>query len=73
MYICAVNKINMLIQTERNTDFTEVKDVTIQVGEVEFIITLNKFEQLVVTKVQYGGGEGSIIIVPQVSNQIIIK
>ena len=63
----------MLIQTEREAEFTEVKDVTILVGEVEFIMTINKFGQLVVTKIQYGVGEGSISIVPQVSNQIIIK
>lgn len=63
----------MLIQTEKDGFFTEVKNVTIQVDEVEFILTPNKFNELVITKSQYCSGDGKISIVPQVSNQIIIK
>jgi hypothetical protein len=57
-----------------NTDdiITDIKIITIIVNDVEFRLSVNNFNQLVVNKQQYGEGESSIVIMPSVSNEIRI-
>ena len=40
------------------------------IGDVEFKVSENQFNELVITKTQLGEGEGAIIIKPSVSNEI---
>ncbi len=62
----------MKISLDRNQDTIEVSNVTVLVGEVGFKISVNKFDELVINKIQYHDGESSIIIKPSVSNEIRI-
>ncbi len=62
----------MKISIDRNQTTMDVSNVTIIVGDVGFRITVNKFDELVVNKIQYHDGEGAIIIKPSVSNEIRI-
>lgn len=60
----------MQIQLDREVNTIEATNITIMVNDVEFRISVNKFNELVVNKTQYGEGEGSIVIKPSVSNEI---
>ena len=60
----------MKISIDRNQSVTDVSNVTIIVGNAGFRITVNKFDELVVNKIQYHDGESAIIIKPSVSNEI---
>lgn len=51
---------------------TDIKIITIIINDVEFRISVNNFNQLILNKQQYGEGESSIIIMPSVSNEIRI-
>ena len=46
----------------------EARIITICLNDVDFRFQVNKFNELVVTK-----SDSSIVIIPQVSNQMIIK
>lgn len=63
----------MTIRIKEQEVVVETDKVTVLLNDVEFIFSINKFNELVVNKQQYGEGEGSIIITPRVSNEIIIK
>lgn len=63
----------MKIRTHRDNGFIDIDRLTIRVDDVDFRLSLNNFGELVLNKYQNGDGEGSIIIVPKVSNEIIIK
>lgn len=60
----------MKIQTKRDTDFVEESRVVIKVGEVEFRLSLNKQNELIINKFQAGDGEGHISVIPVTSNEI---
>jgi hypothetical protein len=63
----------MKIQTERNEKFTEVRNLVIQIGEVDFRISVSQFGDLVVNKQQNGEGSASISIEPCTGNEVKIK
>jgi hypothetical protein len=62
----------MEISIDRSDEKVEVGHITIYNGDVEYRISINKFNELQVQKQQYGEGEGAIIIKPSVSNEIRI-
>jgi hypothetical protein len=50
------------------------KSIKIDIGtDVEFIITINQFDELVINKQSYGKSKSSITIEPRVSNEICIS
>lgn len=50
------------------------KSIKIDIGtDVEFIITINQFDELVINKQSYGNSKSSITIEPRVSNEICIS
>jgi hypothetical protein len=64
----------MEVQLNREGEFIKVERILIKNDEnVEFIIHFNKFGELILNKQQHGEGEGSIVIMPSVSNEIRIK
>jgi hypothetical protein len=62
----------MKIQIDREKEISEINNVTVLIHDVEFRISVNQFNELIINKAQYGAGEGSIIIKPSTSNQIYI-
>lgn len=60
----------MKISIDRNKNVADVSYVTVIVGDVEFKISVNKFDELIINKMQYKDGESAIIIKPSVSNEI---
>ena len=62
----------MKIQIDRESVVKEVTTITVLVNDVEFAISVNQFNELVVNKSQFGEGEGSIVIKPSVSNLIYL-
>jgi hypothetical protein len=46
----------MKIQTKRDAEFIETDKILIQVGSVDFRISVNKFGELVINKYQNGEG-----------------
>jgi len=62
----------MKISIDRNENLTDVSNVTVFVGDVGFRISVNKFDELIINKMQYKDGESAIIIKPSVSNEIRI-
>ena len=63
----------MKVQIKRDEEFIDLNKVVIRINEVDFRISVNKFDELVINKYQSGDGEGSLMIIPNVSNEIIIK
>lgn len=52
----------------------EQERIVIQISEdVEFRICVNKFNELVINKTNFGADSGSISIEPHTSNQISLK
>jgi len=60
--------VNILINN--NDSQIEARHITIQHNDVEFRLSINKFNELVVQKTQFGNAESAIIIKPSVSNEI---
>ena len=59
---------------EKQKQEIDIRKITLSLNEdVDFIISIDKFGELVVQKQQYGSGQSSIIISPRVSNEISIK
>lgn len=64
----------MKIITNNNESQLEVRKITVFLHEdVEFEISINKFNELVITKGQFGEGESAMLIKPSVSNEIRIS
>jgi len=63
----------MKTQIKRDAEFIETEKILIEVGSVDFRISVNKFGELVINKYQKGEQETGIIIMPSVSNEIRIK
>lgn len=63
----------MEIQLNRNEERLDVKKITIFNGNAEFEIELSKFDEIVIRKEEFGEGESSIVIKPNVSNEIRIS
>lgn len=63
----------MKIQIDRNKDTIDVRKVTIFLGETEFEIEINKFNELIIRKEQFDNNESCLIIRPKVSNEIGLK
>jgi hypothetical protein len=63
----------MIVQLDRNENPQSVNKLTVFIDDVEFVISVDKFGGLNVMKNQMGGGDGSILITPSVSNVIILK
>ena len=60
--------------TEKQKQEIDIRKITLSLNEdIDFIISIDKFGELVVQKQQYGSGQSSIIISPRVSNEISIK
>ena len=67
-------KISYDIQTEGIEVEVDVKNVKITLNaDVEYEIYTNKFGELVVCKIQYGSGDGSIVLKPKGSNVILLS
>jgi hypothetical protein len=62
----------MKISIDRSEIVNDVRNVTIFVNNVGFKISVNKFYELVLNKIQYQDGESSIVIKPSVSNEVRI-
>jgi len=60
----------MKMKIGRNEKLEDVPNIKIMIGDVEFKVSENQFNELVITKTQLGEGEGAIIIKPSVSNEI---
>lgn len=60
----------MKITTDRGKTFSEVPQVKIIIGEKEFRISVNKFDELVINK---SYDDSSLYITPSVSNEIRIS
>lgn len=63
----------MKVQLNRDGEFIDLAKITIKIDDVDFRLSLNNFGDLVINKWQNGGGSGSISIIPNVSNEIIIQ
>ena len=64
----------MKIRLERDKENEiEVRNLTIINGDIEFNISINNFDEVVVRKVNFGIEDSGISILPRVSNEIIIK
>ena len=55
---------------KKSKEIIDIVNATIYIGEVEFKISVNKFNELVINKEQYSNGESSLLIKPSVSNEI---
>lgn len=62
----------MKVKLDRAGATVAVNYITIIIGEQEFKISVDHFNNLVVNKT-YGGDDGSIHITPSVSNEIRIN
>lgn len=57
-----------------NKEKIEISRIEIIItDDVKFNISLNKFNELVINKTNYGEGSGSISIEPHMSNEIYLK
>ena len=64
-------KIIVDVENEEKGSEIEAKRLKIALNkDVEFNIDINKFGELVIRKQNFGNGEGSIMIMPSVSNEI---
>lgn len=61
------------ISKEEFTIFENASKVKIEIDDIEFRISVNKFGELVVNKMNFGEGSPALIIEPNVSNEIILK
>lgn len=61
----------MKVQTKRNEPYIDTNRIVISIGETEFRISENKLGELVVNKHSYDNT--TMQILPQVSNEIILK
>lgn len=56
---------------KREVEEIEKDKITIRLNKnIDYHISINKFEELVINKMQFGKGEGSIVLKPSVSNEI---
>lgn len=62
----------MTISINNSEDTTECRHVKITIGDKQFKISQDKFDNLVVNKVTYDDSEGSISVKPSYSNEIRI-
>lgn len=61
----------MKIIIGNNEQTIEPRRITVVIGkDVEFEISVNQFNELVINKGQFGEGETAILIKPSVSNEI---
>lgn len=65
----------MNISIDNNKFITsDINKIKVHLSEdVEIIIQVNKFGEMVITKVQFGAESGDLMVFPSVSNQIRIK
>lgn len=63
----------MQVSINREQDVKEVSTVTVIIADVTFRISVNKFDELVINKMQYGDGEGAMVIKPSVGNEIRVS
>ena len=64
----------MKISINREDESQEVNKVIVHLNnDVDLIISQDKFGELVVTKVQHGEGESTIVVKPNVSNVIQVS
>lgn len=61
----------MKIAIDRNEQWIDCSKIIIKIGDNDFRISVNKFDDLIINK--YGGVDGSIHITPSVSNEIQIN
>ena len=62
----------MTVIVNDNESQVEARIITIVVDDVEFTIRVNKLNELIIVKTQFGSGEKSISIKPSDSNEIIL-
>lgn len=60
--------------SDNDKQMVTCKSIKIDNGtDIEFIITINQFNELVINKQSYGKSKASITIEPRVSNEICIS
>lgn len=62
----------MKISIDRNEEWKEVNKIKVQIGESQFVISVNKFDELTINKSWGFGDDSTIKIIPNVSNEIKI-
>ena len=60
----------MRIALDRKNEVLEVGKITILIDSKDFVISIDKFGELVINKCSYGKESSSITIHPKVSNEI---
>lgn len=61
----------MIFYTDNNEEHQEARKIKITIGETEYRISVNKFDELVINKHSFDD-TSSITIMPSVSNEIRI-
>ena len=65
--------MNIIINRDIDSPIQAAKITITLNDDVEMQISQNQFGELVIRKAQYGNGDGDLIILPSVSNEIRIK
>lgn len=60
----------MKIAIDRNEEWKEVNKVKVRVGDNQFTISVNKFDELIINKSWGYGDDSTMKILPCVSNEI---
>lgn len=70
-----LNKNNQIMEIEMdgNGNRIQVKKIEIFTQNKEFTIYINKFDELIINKEQYGDGDTGIAVKPRVSNEISLS
>jgi hypothetical protein len=63
----------MKIQTKMDEPFIEVRRIVIKTDNIEYRISLDRFENIIFNKFSLDSNENTIIINPSASNEIKIK
>lgn len=62
----------MKIKIDRTENFQEVRKVSVMINDVEYVISVNQFDQLVINKSSIES-DSTIIVKPSQSNEIRIE